>query len=48
MRFAQVFTMRDGKQVRMEMYDDPNEALKAVGLSGWAMSKESVEIVVPR
>jgi ketosteroid isomerase-like protein len=32
MRFAQVFTMRDGKQVRMEMYDDPDEALKAVGL----------------
>jgi ketosteroid isomerase-like protein len=33
MRFAQVFTMSDGKQVRMEMYDDPDEALKAVGLA---------------
>ena len=32
MRFGQVFTMRDGKQVRMEMYADPDEALKAVGL----------------
>lgn len=32
MRHAQVFTIRNGKQVRMEMYDDPNDALKAVGL----------------
>jgi ketosteroid isomerase-like protein len=32
MRYAQVFTIRNGKQVRMEMYDDPNDALKAVGL----------------
>jgi len=32
MRFGQVFTIRDGKQVRMEMYDDPDLALKAVGL----------------
>jgi ketosteroid isomerase-like protein len=34
MRYAQVFTIRDGKQVRMEMYDDPDDALKAVGLDG--------------
>lgn len=33
MRFAQVFTLRDGRQIRMEMYDDPAEALAAVGLS---------------
>ena len=33
MRFAQVFTLRDGKQSRMEMYSDPDEALKAVGLA---------------
>jgi ketosteroid isomerase-like protein len=33
MRFGQVFTLRDGKQVRMEMYADPDEALKAVGLA---------------
>jgi hypothetical protein len=33
MRYAQVFTIRDGKHVRMEMYDDPDEALKAVGLA---------------
>jgi ketosteroid isomerase-like protein len=32
MRFAQVWTLRNGKQVRMEMYADPDEALRAVGL----------------
>ena len=32
MHFAMVFTVRDGKQVRMEMYADPAEALEAVGL----------------
>ena len=32
MRFAQVFTVRDGRQVRMEMYSDPAEALAAAGL----------------
>jgi ketosteroid isomerase-like protein len=32
MFFAQVWTLRDGKTTRMEMYSDPNEALKAVGL----------------
>jgi ketosteroid isomerase-like protein len=32
MLYAQVFTIRDGKQTRMEMYADPDEALKAVGL----------------
>ena len=34
MRYAQVFTVRDGKQVRMEMYNDPDEALQAVGIEG--------------
>ena len=29
MSFAQVFTIRDGKQTRMEMYSDPAAALKA-------------------
>ena len=33
MSFAQVFTLRDGKQARMEMYSDRDEALEAVGLS---------------
>jgi ketosteroid isomerase-like protein len=33
MLYAQVFTIRDGKQTRMEMYADPDEALKAVGLA---------------
>jgi ketosteroid isomerase-like protein len=32
MTFAQVWTVRDGKQARMEMYADPAEALEAVGL----------------
>ena len=32
MLLAQVYTLRDGKQARMEMYADPAEALKAVGL----------------
>jgi ketosteroid isomerase-like protein len=32
MSFAMVWTLRDGKQARMEMYSDPAEALKAVGL----------------
>jgi ketosteroid isomerase-like protein len=33
MLYAQVFTIRDGEQTRMEMYADPDEALKAVGLA---------------
>jgi ketosteroid isomerase-like protein len=32
MSFAQIWTIRDGKQARMEMYSDPAEALQAVGL----------------
>jgi ketosteroid isomerase-like protein len=33
MLFAQVWTIRDGKETRMQMYADPAEALKAVGLA---------------
>jgi hypothetical protein len=33
MRFAQVWTLRDGQGIRMEMYASPAEALEAVGLS---------------
>lgn len=33
MSFAQVWTFRDGKRTRMEMYSDPTEALAAAGLS---------------
>ena len=33
MRFAQVWTVRDGKETRMEMYADPAEAMAAVGLA---------------
>jgi len=29
--FAQVWTARDGRLVRIEMYADPAEALEAVG-----------------
>jgi len=32
MRLGQVFTLRDGMETRMEMYSDPAEALRAVGL----------------
>jgi len=33
MRYAQVWTIRDGKLSRMEMYADADEALKAMGLA---------------
>jgi ketosteroid isomerase-like protein len=33
MAFGQVWTIRDGKSTRMEMYADPAEALEAVGVS---------------
>lgn len=32
MSFAQVWTLRDGRGARMDMYSDPDEALEAVGL----------------
>ena len=32
MIFAQVWTLRDGKQIRMEMYSDRDEALEAAGI----------------
>ena len=34
MHFAQVWTVRDGREVRMEMYSDPSRALEALGLEG--------------
>jgi ketosteroid isomerase-like protein len=40
MAFGQVFTMRDGKQVRMEMYADPAEALEAAGLDPAGLGPE--------
>ena len=33
MRFAQVWTLRDGQAIRMQMYASPEEALEAVGLA---------------
>jgi ketosteroid isomerase-like protein len=33
MRFAQVWTFRDGQAIRMQMYASVDEALEAVGLS---------------
>jgi hypothetical protein len=33
MRWAMITTVRDGKVIRMENYDDRREALEAVGLS---------------
>jgi ketosteroid isomerase-like protein len=32
MHFAQVWVMQDGKQLRMQMYASPEEALEATGL----------------
>jgi len=32
MSFAMVWTVRDGKEARMDMYSDPDEALEANGL----------------
>ena len=32
MRFAQVWTFRDGQAIRMQMYANPDQALEAVGL----------------
>jgi ketosteroid isomerase-like protein len=32
MSMAMVWSFRDGKEVRMDLYSDPHEALKAVGL----------------
>ena len=34
MDFAQLWTVRDGKQVRMEMYADPQQGREAAGLDG--------------
>jgi ketosteroid isomerase-like protein len=34
MRFAQVWTLREGQAIRMQMYASVDEALEAVGLSG--------------
>jgi len=31
MRFAQVWTLRDGRAIRMQMYANPDEALEAAG-----------------
>ena len=33
MRFAQVWTYRDGQAMRMQMYANPDEAIEAAGLS---------------
>jgi ketosteroid isomerase-like protein len=33
MSFAQVWTVRDGRQARMDMYSDRAEALEAAGLT---------------
>jgi ketosteroid isomerase-like protein len=34
MSLAQVWTLRDGRQTRMDMYSDRSEALEAAGLRG--------------
>jgi len=34
MLMAMLWTFREGKEARMDMYSDPSQALKAVGLEG--------------
>jgi ketosteroid isomerase-like protein len=34
MSFGQLWTLRDGKETRMEMYADASEAMRAAGLTG--------------
>jgi ketosteroid isomerase-like protein len=34
MQFAMLWTIRDGRYIRMRMYADPDEAKRAAGLSG--------------
>jgi len=34
MVFAQIWTIRDGRLTRMDMYSDPSEALRALDLEG--------------
>ncbi len=34
MRFGQVWTLRDGQSIRMQMYASPEEAIEATGLRG--------------
>ena len=34
MVFGQLYTLRDGKQTRMQMFSDPAEAMRYVGLEG--------------
>ena len=41
MAYGQVFTLRDGRFARMEMYADPVEALEAVGLSAQGAPADS-------
>jgi ketosteroid isomerase-like protein len=48
MRFAQVWTVRDGLGIRMQMFANPEEALEAVGLSEDAMSQENYLDIVRR
>jgi ketosteroid isomerase-like protein len=33
MSFGQLWTLRDGKETRMEMYADASEAMRAAGLT---------------
>jgi ketosteroid isomerase-like protein len=44
MRWAQLITLRDGEIIHVDNYEDREEALEAVGLSGKAMPRANVEI----
>ena len=41
MRFAQVWTLRDGQGTRMQLYASIEEALEAVGLSAQGARADS-------
>jgi hypothetical protein len=43
-RQGYIWTVGDGKAVRFRWFNDPREALEAVGLPEWATSRGNVEM----
>ena len=46
MRFGQVWTLRDGQSIRMQMYASPEEAIEATGSAGRPAERASSRSVV--
>jgi ketosteroid isomerase-like protein len=42
---AHVWTLRDGRAIRLDLYNDRSAALRAVGLEEWPVSHKNLEIV---